>query len=161
MSNYSTLLPKTEHMTPTEPSVNTVHISAETKHLISASTGTAWFPDLLQYLWSVDYIGFTSSISITTVKIWNFHFLWMDKTGVPPSIPTAGPRFHDGSCIGGMMLAFIIILVVTLGYRLACSQREVHYRVMWVSSECLVFFLAVFLHLNNCLLKTCGSRYVM
>uniref|UniRef100_A0A8C1QE11 Uncharacterized protein n=1 Tax=Cyprinus carpio TaxID=7962 RepID=A0A8C1QE11_CYPCA len=94
MSNYSTLLPKTEHMTPTEPSVNTVHISAESKHLISAST--------------VDYIGFTSS--------------------VPPSIPTAGPRFHAGSFIGGMMLAFIIILVVTLGYRLACSQREVHYR---------------------------------
>ncbi|XP_016099713.1 porimin [Sinocyclocheilus grahami] len=75
MSNYSTLLPKAEHITPTEPSVNT-------------------------------------------------------STGVPPSIPTAGPRFHAGSFIGGMMLAFIIILVVTLGYKLACSQREVHYRAI-------------------------------
>ncbi|XP_016431446.1 LOW QUALITY PROTEIN: porimin [Sinocyclocheilus rhinocerous] len=88
MSNYSTLLPKAEHITPTEPSVNTVHISTESKHLISACTG------------------------------------------VPPSIPTAGPRFHAGSFIGGMMLAIIIILVVTLGYRLACSQRDMHYRVI-------------------------------
>uniref|UniRef100_A0A9J7XZQ8 Uncharacterized protein n=1 Tax=Cyprinus carpio carpio TaxID=630221 RepID=A0A9J7XZQ8_CYPCA len=86
MSNNSTLLPKAEPITPTEPSVK--HISIESKCLISASTG------------------------------------------VPPSNPTAGPRFHAGSFIGGMMLAFIIILVVTLGYRLACSQREVRYRVM-------------------------------
>ncbi len=54
----------------------------------------------------------------------------MDKTGVPPSNPTAGPRFHAGSFIGGMMLAFIITLIVTLGYRLVCSQREVRYSVM-------------------------------
>ncbi|KAK2894819.1 hypothetical protein QQF64_012232 [Cirrhinus molitorella] len=57
-------------------------------------------------------------------------FTSTDKTGVPPSIPTAGPRFHAGSFIGGMMLAFIITLVITLGYRLACSQREVRYRVI-------------------------------
>ncbi len=40
MSNYSTLLPKAEPITQTEPSVNTVHI-LESKRLISASTGTA------------------------------------------------------------------------------------------------------------------------
>ncbi|XP_050991023.1 porimin [Labeo rohita] len=89
MSNYSTSMPKAEPITPTEPSVNTVHISTKSKCLISAST---------------------------------------DKTGVSSSIPTPGPRFHAGSFIGGMMLAFIIMLVVTLGYRMACSQREVQYR---------------------------------
>lgn len=88
MSNYSTLLPKAEPITQTEPSVNTVHILTESKRLISASTG------------------------------------------VPPSNPTAGPRFHAGSFIGGMMLAFIITLVVTLGHRLVCSQREVRYSVI-------------------------------
>ncbi|XP_052438504.1 porimin [Carassius gibelio] len=88
MSNYSTLLPKAEPIDPTEPSVNTVHISTESKRLISVTTG------------------------------------------VPPSNPTAGPRFHAGSFIGGMMLAFIIILVISLGYRLTCSQREVRYRVI-------------------------------
>ncbi|XP_073706665.1 uncharacterized protein tmem123 [Garra rufa] len=88
MSNFSTFLPKAEHVTSTEPSVRN---STESKHLIFTST---------------------------------------DKTDVPPSIPTAGPRFHAGSFIGGMMLAFIIILVVTLGHRLACSQREVRYRVI-------------------------------
>ncbi|XP_048025365.1 porimin isoform X1 [Megalobrama amblycephala] len=88
MSNYSTLPPKSEPITPTKPSVNTELFTTKSKHLISASTC------------------------------------------VPPSIPTAGPRFHAGSFIGGMMLAFIIILAVTLGYRLACSQREVRYRAI-------------------------------
>uniref|UniRef100_A0A8C1SAB7 Uncharacterized protein n=1 Tax=Cyprinus carpio TaxID=7962 RepID=A0A8C1SAB7_CYPCA len=87
MSNNSTLLPKAEPITPTEPSVK--HISIESK--------------------------FSALIDCTT----------LDHN------PTAGPRFHAGSFIGGMMLAFIIILVVTLGYRLACSQREVRYRVNW------------------------------
>ncbi|XDV28681.1 hypothetical protein PO909_031904 [Leuciscus waleckii] len=52
------------------------------------------------------------------------------STGVPPSVPTAGFRFHAGSFVGGMALAIIVTLAVTLGYRLACSQREVRYRAM-------------------------------
>ncbi|XP_043120673.1 uncharacterized protein tmem123 isoform X2 [Puntigrus tetrazona] len=52
------------------------------------------------------------------------------STGAPFSNPTACPRFHASSFIGGMVLAFIILLLVTLGYRLACSPREVRYRVM-------------------------------
>ncbi len=112
----------------------------------SQQRANAWFlhlqvqPEFLYWLIALLLIsiGFTNSIisiSIYTVKFWNYYFLWTDKTGVPPSNPTAGPWFHVGSFIGGMMLAFIIILVVTLGYRLACSQREVRYRLMWVPSE--------------------------
>ncbi|XP_039539771.1 porimin [Pimephales promelas] len=52
------------------------------------------------------------------------------STGVPPGIPTAGFRFHAGSFVGGMALAVIITLAVALGYRLACSQREVRYRAI-------------------------------
>ncbi|KAK7152257.1 hypothetical protein R3I94_008550 [Phoxinus phoxinus] len=52
------------------------------------------------------------------------------STGVPPSIPPAGSRFHAGSFVGGMALAVGISLAVTLGYRLACSQREVRYRAI-------------------------------
>lgn len=52
------------------------------------------------------------------------------STGVPPRIPAAGSRFHAGSFVGGMALAIIITLAVSLGYRLACSQREVRYRAI-------------------------------
>ncbi|XP_051580375.1 porimin [Myxocyprinus asiaticus] len=43
---------------------------------------------------------------------------------------TGGLWFHAVSFIGGMMLAFVIIMSVALGYKLACSQREVRYRAI-------------------------------
>ncbi|XP_056333789.1 porimin [Danio aesculapii] len=88
MSNHSTFLPKAQSITPTESSVNTLHISTPSKHLTSASTG------------------------------------------VPPGHQAAGGGFDAGSFIGGMMLAFIIILAITVGYRLFCSKREIRYRVI-------------------------------
>ncbi|XP_056112226.1 porimin [Rhinichthys klamathensis goyatoka] len=89
-SNMSktTLAPKAELISSTNPSLNTELITTQSKPLIPASTG------------------------------------------VPPSIPTAGSRFHAGSFVGGMTLAIIITLAVALGYRLACSQREVRYRAI-------------------------------
>ncbi|XP_021328999.1 porimin [Danio rerio] len=88
MSHYSTHLSKAKSITPTEASVNTLHISTPSKHLISASIG------------------------------------------VPPGHLTAGGGFDAGSFLGGMILAFIIILAVAVGYRLFCSKRAIRYRVI-------------------------------
>jgi len=116
----TTLAPKAkaELISSTNPSLNTELITTQSKPLIPASTGTVWFPTL---------------ICCTTVSSNHINKLYLP--GVPPSIPTAGFRFHAGSFVGGMALAVIITLAVALGYRLACSQREVRYRAMWVSSE--------------------------
>ncbi|XP_072551660.1 porimin [Salminus brasiliensis] len=54
-------------------------------------------------------------------------------SGVTPTCPAhfpTGPHFHAGSFLGGMMLAFVITLAASLGYRLVCSRQTVRYRAI-------------------------------
>ncbi|XP_049339736.1 porimin [Astyanax mexicanus] len=54
-------------------------------------------------------------------------------SGIVPTSPpssSSGPHFHVGSFLGGMMFAFVITLVASLGYRLVCSRRTVRYRAI-------------------------------
>uniref|UniRef100_A0AAY4E896 Uncharacterized protein n=1 Tax=Denticeps clupeoides TaxID=299321 RepID=A0AAY4E896_9TELE len=41
-----------------------------------------------------------------------------------------GSRFDAGSFIGGMILALAVTLALAVGYRLACSRRDVGYRTL-------------------------------
>lgn len=132
MSNYSTFLLKAES------------IWSICEH-IDADLNTQQTPDLCIYRYAawplaLSFLNIILSsiglISIFSITIWN-HFLWLDKTGVPPGQPAVGGGFDASSFIGGMMLAFIIILAVTVGYRLFCSKQEIRYRVMWVSTGAL------------------------
>ncbi|XP_028818505.1 porimin [Denticeps clupeoides] len=43
---------------------------------------------------------------------------------------TRGSRFDAGSFIGGMILALAVTLALAVGYRLACSRRDVGYRTL-------------------------------
>ncbi|XP_036441079.1 porimin [Colossoma macropomum] len=54
-------------------------------------------------------------------------------TGVSPSSPAHNPtghHFHAGSFVGGMILALVLTLAISLAYRLACSHRTVSYRAL-------------------------------
>ncbi|XP_052008260.1 porimin [Xyrauchen texanus] len=69
---------------------------------------------------------------VTTTEPYLSTVLIPTENKIQTSIPTStgGLWFHAGSFIGGMMLAFVIIMSVALVYKLACSQREVCYRAI-------------------------------